>query len=213
VHSEKGPGNPKTPDFIPIGYGVKDVTFHNVITEWHATNPRRTRFEGTRREILREYSCVANLTTDGAVNSADSEAGRRRLWAPLPAAAITASEWRRTELQQSRSNSAPDTIMTAILRIDHAVPRSHAWREELGDPSIPMANKFAADNDPDDSGEISPMASVTRTASHGTWPTERCSPPTSDGQHREINIVRNGENYGWMKREGYFQNGLRSAAR
>ena len=23
----------------------------------------------------------------------------------------------------------------------------------------------------------------------------------------EINIVRNGENYGWMKREGYFQNG------
>src|SRR5215472_3672103 len=39
VHSEKGPGNPKKPDFIPIGYGLKDVTFHNVITEWHATNP------------------------------------------------------------------------------------------------------------------------------------------------------------------------------
>ena len=39
VHSEKGPGNPKTPDFIPIGYGLKDVSFHNVITEWHATNP------------------------------------------------------------------------------------------------------------------------------------------------------------------------------
>jgi hypothetical protein len=39
VHSESGPGNPKTPDFIPPGYGLKDVTFHNVITEWHATNP------------------------------------------------------------------------------------------------------------------------------------------------------------------------------
>ena len=37
VHSERGPGNPKTPDFIPPGYGVKDVTYHNVITEWHAT--------------------------------------------------------------------------------------------------------------------------------------------------------------------------------
>src|ERR1043165_3074170 len=24
VHAERGPGNPKTPDFIPIGYGVKD---------------------------------------------------------------------------------------------------------------------------------------------------------------------------------------------
>jgi hypothetical protein len=24
----------------------------------------------------------------------------------------------------------------------------------------------------------------------------------------EVNIVRNGENYGWMKREGYFENGI-----
>ncbi len=39
VHSEHGPGNPKTPDFIPPGYGLKDVTYHNVITEWRATNP------------------------------------------------------------------------------------------------------------------------------------------------------------------------------
>src|SRR5712675_1541310 len=34
VHSERGPGNPKIPDFIPIGYGLKDVTYHNVLTEW-----------------------------------------------------------------------------------------------------------------------------------------------------------------------------------
>ena len=26
-------------------------------------------------------------------------------------------------------------------------------------------------------------------------------------QIEEINIVRNGENYGWMSREGYFVNG------
>src|SRR6202049_4993967 len=62
VHSEIGPGNPKTPDFIPIGYGLKDVTFHNVITEWHATNPAANTFEGTRREILRTAHVVANLT-------------------------------------------------------------------------------------------------------------------------------------------------------
>ena len=62
VHSERGPGNPKTPDFIPPGYALKDVTFHNVITEWHATNPAANVFAGTRRELLREAHVVANLT-------------------------------------------------------------------------------------------------------------------------------------------------------
>src|SRR5229473_7551828 len=47
VHSETGPGNPKTPDFIPIGYGLKDVPYQNVITEWHATDPAANTFEGT----------------------------------------------------------------------------------------------------------------------------------------------------------------------
>jgi hypothetical protein len=62
VHSEIATGNPKIPDFIPIGYGLKDVTYHNVITEWHATNPAANTFEGTRREILRTAHVVANLT-------------------------------------------------------------------------------------------------------------------------------------------------------
>jgi hypothetical protein len=62
VHAEIGPGNPKTLDFIPFGYGIKDVTYHNIITEWHATNPEANTFAGTRREILREAHVVANLT-------------------------------------------------------------------------------------------------------------------------------------------------------
>ena len=62
VHSERGPGNPKTPDFIPPGYGPKDVTYHNVITEWHAPNPAADTFAGTRRELFREAHVVANLT-------------------------------------------------------------------------------------------------------------------------------------------------------
>ena len=32
-------GNPATPNFIPPGFTPKDVTYHNVITEWHATEP------------------------------------------------------------------------------------------------------------------------------------------------------------------------------
>ena len=62
VHAERGPGNPKTPDFIPPGFTLKDVTYHNIITEWHATTPSANVFEGTRRELLREAHVVQNLT-------------------------------------------------------------------------------------------------------------------------------------------------------
>src|SRR5215813_9611557 len=53
VHAERGPNNPKTPDFIPPGYGLKDVTYHNVVTEWHATNPAANAFEGRGPNSLR----------------------------------------------------------------------------------------------------------------------------------------------------------------
>ena len=59
VHAENAPGNPKTPDFIPPGYALKDVTYHNVITEWRATNPAANTFAGTRRELLRVAHVVA----------------------------------------------------------------------------------------------------------------------------------------------------------
>src|SRR5258705_4936107 len=62
VHAERGPGNPKQLNFIPPGYASGDVTYHNVITEWHATNPAANTFAGTRRELLREAHIVMNLT-------------------------------------------------------------------------------------------------------------------------------------------------------
>ena len=54
VHTETAVGNPKIPDFIAIGFGLKDVTFETVITEWHATNPAANVFAGTRREVFRD---------------------------------------------------------------------------------------------------------------------------------------------------------------
>ena len=59
------------------------------------------------------------------------------------------------------------------------------------------------------SARSTPTASATRTACRGTRWTARCS--RSDigmDQIEEVNIVRNGGNYGWMKREGYFENGV-----
>ena len=62
VHAERASGNPATPNFIPPGFTRADVNHHDVITEWHATNPAANTFEGTRRELLRVAQVVTNLT-------------------------------------------------------------------------------------------------------------------------------------------------------
>ncbi len=62
VHAERAPGNPETPNFIPPGFAPSEVTYHNIITEWKATNPAANTFAGTRRELLREAHIVDSLT-------------------------------------------------------------------------------------------------------------------------------------------------------
>ena len=62
VHGERAMGNPATPELHPAGFRPADVTYHNVITEWRATNPAAPPFDGTRRELLRVGHVVANLT-------------------------------------------------------------------------------------------------------------------------------------------------------
>src|SRR6267378_119410 len=140
VHSERGPGNPKIPDFIPIGYGLKDVTYHNVITEWHATNPAANTFEGTRREVLRESHVVANLTH--------------------PMGAV--------EFNPTAKPGDPDYGLLYTSGSDHGFSNGHrlSWDTD--------GTMFASD--------------------------------IGMSQIEEINIVHNGGNYGWMKREGYFEN-------
>ena len=79
----------------------------------------------------------------------------------------------------------------------------------LGDYTIPPANKFAADGDPKTLGEI--YAYGFRNAHRLSWDLTDGTMFASDigmNNIEEINIVRNGENYGWMKREGYFENGI-----
>src|SRR6267378_3787117 len=140
VHSERGPGNPKIPDFIPIGYGLKDVTYHNVITEWHATNPAANTFEGTRREVLRESHVVANLTH--------------------PMGAV--------EFNPTAKPGDPDYGLLYTSGSDHGF----------------------------------------RNAGGLSWDTDGTMFASDIGmsQIEEINIVHNGGNYGWMRREGYFEN-------
>jgi hypothetical protein len=210
VHAERGPGNPKTPDFIPPGFALKDVTYHNIITEWHATNPAADVFEGTRRELLREAHVVANLTHPmgavefnptakpgdpdyGLLYTSGSDHGFSNGGGPN---ANTASQTQRL-----------DSIITAILRFDPRSPKVTGGVKGLGDYTIAMANKFASDNDAKTLGEI--YAYGFRNAHRLSWDTDGTMFASDIGMNNieEINIVRNGENYGWMKREGYWENG------
>jgi hypothetical protein len=210
VHAERGPGNPKTPDFIPPGFTAKDVTYHNIITEWHATNPAASTFAGTRRELLREAHVVANLghpmgTAEfnptakpgdpdyGLLYTSGSDHGFSNGGGPN---SNTASQTQRL-----------DSIMTAILRFDPRSPKVTGGMKGLGDYTIPKANKFASDGDPTTLGEI--YAYGFRNAHRISWDTDGTMFASDIGMNHieEINIVRNGENYGWMKREGYWENG------
>jgi Glucose / Sorbosone dehydrogenase len=210
VHAERGPGNPKTPDFIPPGFTAKDVTYHNIITEWQATNPADNVFAGTRREILREAHVVANLTHPmgtaefnpfakpgdpdyGLLYTSGSDHGFSNGGGPN---ANTASQTQRL-----------DSIITAILRFDPRSPKVTGGVKGLGDYTIPKANRFASDSDPNTLAEI--YAYGFRNAHRLSWDTDGTMFASDIGMNHieEVNIVRNGENYGWMRLEGYWENG------
>jgi hypothetical protein len=211
VHSERGPGNPKKLDFIPPGYAPGDVTYHNVITEWHATNPAANTFSGTRRELLREAHIVANLThPTGAVEfnptAKPGDADYGLLYTSGTDHGF--SNGGGPQANNPGQTQRLDSIITAILRIDPRSPSVTHGVKGLGDYTLPMANKFAADGDPKTLGEI--YAYGFRNAHRLSWDLSDGTMFVSDigmNQIEEVNIVRNGENYGWMKREGIFENG------
>jgi hypothetical protein len=210
VHGERAAGNPRTPDFIPPGFALKDVTYHNVITEWHAADPAAAVFEGTRRELLRVAHVVMNFTHPmgavefnptarpgdpdyGLLYTSGSDHGFSNGGGPN---ANTASQTQRL-----------DTTMTAILRFDPRSPAVTRGVKGLGDYTVPKSNRFAADGDPGTLGEI--YAYGFRNAHRLSWDRDGTLFATDIGMNHieEINIVRSGENYGWMMREGIWENG------
>jgi hypothetical protein len=210
VHGEGGPGNPKTPDFIPPGYGVKDVTYHNIITEWHATTPSAMVFAGTRRELLRDAHVVQNFShPTGAV---EFNPTAKRGDADYGLLYTSGSDHGFSNGGGPNANNPTqtqrlDSTITAILRIDPRSPSVSRGAKGLGDYTVPTANKFAADSDPNTLGEI--YAYGFRNAHRLSWDTDGTMFASDIGMNQieEINIVRNGENYGWMRREGYWENG------
>ena len=212
VHAERAPGNPATPNFIPPGFTPADVTYHNVITEWRATNPAASTFAGTRRELLRVAHIVANLTHPyghvefnptakpgspdyGLLYTSGSDLGFSNGGGP--------------HANNPGQAQRLDSVIGAILRIDPGSPSVSGGVKGLGDYTIPPSNRFAADGDPKTLGEI--YAYGFRNAHRLSWDLTDGTMFAADigmNHIEEINIVRNGENYGWMKREGYFENGV-----
>ncbi len=210
LHAERGPGNPKAPDFIPPGFTSKHVTYHNIITEWHTQTPASNVFTGTRRALVRIAHVVNNLTHPMSAvefnpNARPGDADYGLLYA-------SGSDHGFSNGGGPNSNTASqtqrlDSTMTAILRFDPRSPKVTGGVKGLGDYTIPAANKFASDGDPQTLGEI--YAYGFRNAHRVSWDTDGTMFASDIGMNQieEVNIVRNGENYGWMNREGYWENG------
>jgi hypothetical protein len=212
IHSERAAGNPATPDFIPPGFTAADVVYHNVITEWRARDPAASTFDGMRRELLRVAHVVDTLTHPmgnvefnptarpgspdyGLLYTSGSDLGFSNGAGPNG----------RNPSQTQRL----DSVVTAILRFDPRSPSESGGTKGLGDYTVPSANVFAADGDPGTLGEI--YAHGFRNAHRLSWdPADGTMFAFDIGMNHveEINIVRNGGNYGWMAREGHWENGM-----
>ena len=212
VHGERAMGNPAKPDFIPPGYSLADVTHHNVITEWRTATPAANTFAGTRRELLRVAHVVMNLTHPFGAAEFNPTA---RPGSPDYGLLYTSgsdlgfSNGGGPNANNPGQTQRLDSVITAILRFDPRSPSVTKGTKGLGDYTIPMANRFAADGDPKTLGEI--YAYGFRNAHRLSWDMTDGTMFASDigmNHIEEINIVRNGGNYGWMKREGYWENGM-----
>jgi hypothetical protein len=212
VHAERAAGNPAAPNFIPPGFTAADVNFHNIFTEWHAANPAAATFEGTRRELLRVGQIVQTLTHPfgnvefnptakpgspdyGLLYTSGSDLGFSNGAGP--------------HAKNPSQTQRLDTLLSAILRIDPRSPSVSGGTKGLGDYTIPAINKFAKDGDPKTFGEI--YAYGFRNAHRLSWDLTDGTMFASDigmNHIEEINIVHEGNNYGWMKREGIFENGV-----
>jgi hypothetical protein len=212
IHAERAAGNPASPNFIPPGFTTADVRYHNVITEWRAKNPAGNTFEGTRRELLRVAHIVETLTHPmgnvefnptarpgspdyGLLYTSGSDLGFSNGAGP--------------NARNPGQTQRLDSVVTAILRIDPRSPAVTKGVKGLGDYTIPPGNVFAADGKPETLGEI--YAYGFRNAHRLSWDmTDGTMFALDIGMDNieEINIVRNGGNYGWMKREGYWENGM-----
>ena len=212
VHVEFARGNPAKPNFIPPGFTDAQVTHHNVITEWRAKNPASNTFDGTRRELLRVAHTVMNQSHPmGAVEFNPTAKPGSPDYGLLYTSGsdLGFSNGGGPNANNPGQTQRLDSVIGAILRIDPRSPSVSKGEKGLGDYTIPPGNVFAADKNPKTLGEV--YAFGFRNAHRLSWdPSDGTMFANDIGMDNieEVNIVRNGGNYGWMKREGTYENGM-----
>ena len=212
VHGEYAQDNPASPHFIPPGFSSQDVTFHNVITEWRATDPSADAFDGTRRVLLRVAHVVGTLTHPlghAAFNPTATPGDEDYGLLYIGGTDLGFSNGAGPNANNPGQLQRLDSLVGGILRVDPRSPSVSGGEKGVGDYTIPATNAFAADGDPNTLGEN--YALGFRNAHRLSWDlTDGTMFALDIGMNHieEINIVRNRENYGWMAREGYFENGI-----
>ncbi len=127
VHGERAAGNPATPNFIPPGFTATDVTYHNVITEWHAHDPAANTFDGHAARAAARRARRQNLdASDGRRRvQSDGEAGLARLRPAL-------HERQRSRLQQRRRAEREQPGADAAARLGHHRDPAHRSAQPVG---------------------------------------------------------------------------------
>jgi hypothetical protein len=212
VHGENAAGNPAEFDFVPPGFAAADATYHNVITEWHANDPAAATFAGTHRELLRVAHIVQNFSHpfgyvgfNPTAEPGDADYGLLY----TSGSDLGFSNGAGPHANNPGQTQRLDSVVTAILRFDPRSPAESGGTKGLGDYTIPAINHFAADGDPGTLGEI--YAYGFRNAHRLSWDLADGTMFAADigmNHIEEINIVHEGRNYGWMRREGYWENGM-----
>src|SRR5688572_4332972 len=212
VHGEKAQGNPGVPQFIPPGFTGSDVTYQTVITEWRAKAPAANAFSGTHRELIRVAHVVDNYFHP--IGALEFNPTARPGSPDYGLLYIGGTDFGFSNGGGPRASNPGqtqhlDSIVGALLRIDPRSPSTTRGIKGVGDYTVPPINKLAADNDPKTLGEI--YAYGFRNPHRFSWDPADGTLFVSDigmSQVEEINIVREGGNYGWMILDGIFDNGL-----
>lgn len=212
VHGEKAAGNPGVPHFIPPGFTRADVTYQTVFTEWRATDPRSAVFAGGRRELLRVAHVVDNYFHP--LGSVEFNPTAKPGSPDYGLLYIGGTDFGFSNGGGPRANNPSqtqrlDTLVSVMLRIDPRSPSVSKGLKGVGDYTVPAINRFAADGDPQTLGEI--YAYGFRNAHRLSWdPADGTmfAVDIGNSQIEEINIIHEGNNYGWFRREGTFENGV-----